>query len=89
MKRTLTLAAASTAVLAVGSLAPSPAQATPSCVAQSIRTEHATYGTAWGHDLIAFLATHPELLQEFGFSSFGDLVRFAAAQPPESCPPDL
>ena len=58
-------------------------------MAQSIRIEHATYGTAWGRDLIAFLATHPDMLQEFGFTSLGDLVKFSAARPPEACPPDL
>src|SRR5262245_35110128 len=34
-------------------------------------------------------ATHPEVLQAFGFASLGDLVRYAAAQPPDACPPDL
>ena len=89
MNRSSAFAASLLAVLAVDVLTPTPAQATPSCVAQSISVEHATYGTAWGKDLIAFLATHPEVLQEFGFASLGDLVRYSAAQPADACPPDL
>ncbi len=88
MRRRLTVAAL-TALVAVGALNPAPAQGAPSCVSQSIRSEHAVYGTAWGHDLIAFLASHPEVLQEFGFASFGELARFAATQPTDACPPDL
>ena len=30
--------------------------------------------------MIAFLATHPEVLAEFGFDSFGDLASYAAHQ---------
>ena len=66
-----------------------PAHAAPSCIAQSVQSEHDFYGTAWGHDLVAFLASHPEVLQEFGFRSFGELARFAASQDPDACPPDL
>jgi hypothetical protein len=66
-----------------------PAHAAPSCVAQSIQSEHGLYGTAWGHDVVAFLASHPEVLQEFGFGSFGELARFSAGQDPEACPPGL
>jgi hypothetical protein len=78
------------AVVAAGVLAAAPpAYAAPSCIAQSVQSEHELYGTAWGHDLIAFLATHPEVLQEFGFGSFGDLARFATSQTPDACPPDL
>ena len=78
------------AAVAAGALAvAAPAHATPSCVAQSTRSEHDLYGTAWGHDVVAFLASHPEVLQEFGFRSFGELARFAASQDPDACPPDL
>ena len=78
------------ATVAAGALAvAAPAHAAPSCVAQSVQSEHELYGTAWGHDVIAFLASHPEVLQEFGFRSFGELARFATSQDPEACPPDL
>ena len=70
-------------------LAATPAQAAPNCVAQSIATEHQAFGTGWGHDLVAFLATHPELLEEFGFRSYGALASFAAVQDRIVCPPDL
>ena len=76
-------------VLAPVVVAAAPAVAEPSCVAQSVATEHAVYGSAWGHELIAFLAAHPEVLQQFGFRNLGELTRFAAAQDPNSCPPDL
>jgi len=78
------------AAVAAGALpVAAPAHAAPSCVAQSTRSEHDLYGTAWGHDVVAFLASHPEVLQEFGFRSFGELARFAASQDPDACPPDL
>ena len=78
------------AAVAAGALAvAAPAHAAPSCVAQSIQSEHDLYETAWGHDVVAFLASHPEVLQEFGFRSFGELARFAASQDPDACPPDL
>jgi hypothetical protein len=78
------------ATVAVGALAAAtPATAAPNCVAQSIQCEHDVYGTAWGHDVVGFLASHPEVLQEFGFRSFGELARFSAAQDPEACPPGL
>lgn len=78
------------AAVAAGALAAAPtANAAPSCVAQSIQSEHDLYGTAWGHDTVAFLASHPEILEEFGFGSFGELARFAASQDPAACPPDL
>ena len=78
------------AAVAAGALAvATPAHAAPSCIAQSVQSEHDLYKTAWGHDLIAFLASHPEALQEFGFRSFGELARFAARQDPTACPPDL
>jgi hypothetical protein len=54
-----------------------------------MQAEHQVYGSAWGHDLIAFLATHPEVLQEFGFTSFGQFASFAAALDHADCPPDL
>ena len=76
-------------VLAPAVVAAAPAVAEPSCVAQSVATEHAVYGSAWGHELIAFLAAHPEVLQQFGFRNLGELTRFAAAQDPNNCPPDL
>ena len=83
--RGLVVAAVATGALAVAA----PAEAAPSCVAQSVQSEHDLYGTAWGHDLVAFLASHPEVLHEFGFRSFGELARFAASQDPAACPPDL
>jgi len=87
--RILRLILPTTAVVAGTLLAAPPAVATPSCVAQSVRSEHATYGTAWGHDLVAFLASNPEVLTEFGFRTFGDLASYAASQNPSACPPDL
>ena len=51
-------------------------------------TEHVVYGSAWGHDLIAFLTTRPEALQQMGLRNFGELTRFAAAQDPNNCTPD-
>jgi hypothetical protein len=66
-----------------------PAAAAPSCVAQSTQLEHAQYGSAWGREVIGFLASHPEVLQEFGFRNLGDLARFAATQDHAACPPDL
>lgn len=78
------------AAVVAGALAAAPtANASPSCVAQSIQSEHDLYGTAWGHDTVAVLASHPEVLEEFGFGSFGELARFAASQDPAVCPPDL
>ena len=78
------------AAVAAGALAvATPASAAPSCIAQSVQSEHEFYGTAWGHDLVAFLASHPEVLEEFGFGSFGELARFASSQDPDACPPDL
>ncbi|TDE15083.1 hypothetical protein [Jiangella asiatica] len=81
----LSLGALTTALLVT---AP-PAAATPSCVAQTIQAEHEFYGTSWGQETVAFLATHPEVLQESGFRHIGDLVRFAASQDPAACPADL
>jgi hypothetical protein len=89
MKRTATAGAGLLVALTVGAVPAPAANATPSCVAQSIVTEHAAYGAAWGRDLIAFLATHPGFLQEFGFTSLGALLAYTAAQPPDACPPDL
>jgi hypothetical protein len=78
------------ALVVAGALVAAPsAAAAPNCVAQSVQSEHEVYGTPWGHDLVAFLATHPEALQEFGFQSFGDLAAYSAAQDPSACPPDL
>jgi hypothetical protein len=65
------------------------AAAAPSCVAQSVQTEHELYASAWGHDLIAYLATHPEELGQFGFNHFGDLAAYAARQSHTDCPADL
>ena len=83
--RGLVIAAVAAGALVVAT----PAHAAPSCIAQSVQSEHALFGTAWGHDVVAFLASHPEMLQEFGFRSFGELARFAASQDPAACPPDL
>jgi hypothetical protein len=66
-----------------------PVAAQPSCVAQSIQAEHELYGSSWGRQLIAFLASHPEVLQEFGFSNFGELAKYATSQDPAACPVDL
>jgi hypothetical protein len=90
MKTTLKWAAISVAAaLTPLVVAAPPAAATPSCVAQSTQAEHELYGTLWGRELVAFLASHPEVLQEFGFRHFGDLARFAAAQDPAACPDDV
>ena len=67
----------------------SPAAATSSCVAQSTLAEHQVYGSAWGHEIPGYLASHRELLREYGFSSFGALASYAAAQDANNCPPDL
>jgi len=81
----LALTAALTSALL---MTPTPAAAS-SCVAQSVQAEHELYGTAWGRDLIAFLASHPEVLAGFGFDGFGDLASHAARQDHENCPADL
>ena len=78
-----------TAALTSAVLITPTAAAGRSCVAQSVQAEHELYGTAWGHDLIAYLATHPEVLAEFGFDGLGDLSSYAAHQDPANCPPDL
>ena len=86
--RRLTLAAS--AALGVTVLVGiSPAAATSSCVAQSTLAEHQVYGSAWGREVPGYLASHREVLQEFGFSSFGALASYAASQDPSNCPPDL
>jgi hypothetical protein len=77
-----------TALTSVILVAPSAAAA-PSCVSQSVQAEHQLYRTAWGHDVIAFLASQPEVLEEFGFDSFGDLASYAARQDHANCPADL
>jgi hypothetical protein len=87
--RARALALSMTAVLASAVLMTPTAASASSCVAQSVQTEHELYATAWGHDLIAYLATHPELLAEFGFDSFGDLASYAARQDNTNCPADL
>jgi len=87
---TCRLALAAGAALVVTALVGvSPAAATSSCVAQSTLAEHQAYGSAWGHDLPGYLASHRDVLQEFGFSSFGALASYAAAQDPSNCPPDF
>jgi hypothetical protein len=83
------LALSITAALASAVLIMPTASAAPSCVAQSVQAEQELYGTAWGHDVIAFLATHPEVLAELGFERFGDLASYAAHQDHANCPPDL
>ncbi len=77
------------AVLTALVVAAPPAAAQPSCVAQSTLAEHELYGTSWGSELIAFLASHPEVLHEFGFNNLGELVTYAATQDPADCPADL
>jgi hypothetical protein len=90
MKTTLKWAAISVAaVLTPLVVAAPPAAATPSCVAQSTQAEHELYGTSWGHEQIAFLASHPEVLREFGFRNLGQLAKYAASQDPNACPADL
>ena len=49
-------------------------------------TEHAVYGSAWGHDLIAFLATHPEVLQQFGVPQPGRAHQVRRGPGPEQLP---
>ena len=87
--RASALALYMTAVLTSVVLMTPIAAAASSCVAQSVQAEHELYATAWGHDLIAYLASHPELLAEFGFDSFGDLASYAARQDHANCPADL
>lgn len=90
MKRTFTrLGLLLGTALTGGVIIAAPAAAAPNCVAQSIAAEHALYGTAWGHDVIGYLASHPEVLQEFGFRHFGALASYAAAKDRTDCPPDL
>jgi len=90
MKNTVTrIGLGLAAGLTVLVVAAPPATAQPSCVAQSTQVEHKLYGTSWGRELIAFLASHPEVLQEFGFSNFGELARYATSQDPFDCPADL
>ena len=79
------VAVAAAALVAV----PAPASAAPSCVSQSVRSEHAVYGPAWGHDVIAMLASNRDLLRTFGFDSFGKLASFGAHHDTQNCPPDL
>lgn len=90
MSRTLTRLGLALGIAMVGAgIGTAPASATPSCIAQSIASEHQAYGTDWGQDLIAYLAVHPEVLQEFGFQKFGDLASYGALQDHDSCPADL
>jgi len=89
-RSTRCLTVAASAALAVTMfVGVSPAAATSSCVAQSITAEHQVYGSAWGHEVPGYLASHRDVLQEFGFASFGALASYAAAQDPNNCPPDL
>lgn len=87
--RTIALALSLTAGLTSAVLMTPTAAAASSCLAQSVQTEHQVYGTAWGHDLIAYLASHPEVLAQFGFANFGDLGSYAARQDHANCPADL
>jgi hypothetical protein len=87
--RARALALSMTASLTSAVLMTPTAASASSCVAQSVQAEHEFYGTAWGHDLIAYLASHPEVLSEFGFDSFGDLASYAARQDHANCPADL
>lgn len=78
------------AVAMAGALATAtPAGAAPSCVAQSVAIEHDVAGAAWGHDVVAFIATDPEVLEELGFQNFGDLASYGARQDRLDCPADL
>ena len=88
-RRVLGVVLPAAAIAAIGVAATPAAEAAPICTAQSIQQEHGTYGVAWGHDLVAHLASHPEVLQQFGFGSFGELASYAATQDPDACPPDL
>ncbi len=83
------LGATMAAALTSAFLITTTASAAPSCVAQSVQSEHQLYATAWGHDLVAYLATHPDELAAFGFDSFGDLASYAARQSHTNCPADL
>jgi hypothetical protein len=80
---------AAAALVAAALVGGSPAAAASSCVAQSTLAEHQAYGSAWGHDVPGYLASHREVLQEFGFTSFGALASYAASQDADNCPPDL
>jgi hypothetical protein len=55
------------------------------------RLRRSTRSTArpGGHDLIGFLATHPEVLQQVGFATSVSSPGSPRAQDPKNCPPDL
>jgi hypothetical protein len=90
MKRTLRQLALPLGVVLTAMLGVAPpasaVEREPSCVSQSVGAERQVYGPAWGKEVVAFLATHPEALEEFGFASLGDLTSFAAAQDRSACP---
>jgi hypothetical protein len=88
-RSTRRLALATSAALVGALVGVSPASATSSCAAQSTLAEHQVYGSDWGRELPGYLARHRDVLQQYGFSSFGELVSYAAAQDPDNCPPDL
>ena len=82
---TRTLASAAVATVCLTLLTQPVAQAAPSCVAQINTEERALVGTAWGRDVVAFLAADPAPLHELGFKRFGDFAKFVATQPTDSC----
>ena len=67
----------------------SAATATSSRVAQSTLAKHQIYGSAWGHELPGYLASHREVFQDYGYWSFGELASYAATQDPNNCAPNL
>ena len=69
-----------------GSL-PRPRRAAAS--AQSTLAKHQIYGSAWGHELPGYLASHREVFQDYGYWSFGELASYAATQDPNNCAPNL
>jgi hypothetical protein len=81
--RTLAAALGVTAAVLV---APTPAMAAPSCVSRINAEERSTYGTAWGHDIVAWLASDPAPLQELGYANIGALARALATSPHDACP---
>jgi hypothetical protein len=58
-------------------------------VAQSTLAKHQIHGSAWGHEPPGYLASHREGVQDYGYSSFGELASDAATQDPNNCAPDL
>ena len=53
--------------MVTGLVGVSAATATSSRVAQSTLAEHQIHGSAWGHELPGYLASHREVFQDYGY----------------------